>query len=1075
MDETAPNSVSNTLSGSAETVVQTGRAGDIYINTSRKRPSVAERREAARVRWEGQRRFAEHVLEITKELADGESFEHSRYTELEAEVEMEGRTHHRHFGKLHDLLTPAGNIPQRVKSLSVAVERTAEKNILVEGVPGAGKSIALRHTAQAMAKRLSGRKSAPPKVVLPLYVNLKTFRPPRPVTSDHVAEFVKDAVNPHQNARVRKFLETELPPGLDEGEFLFLFDSFDEIPDILSSTDVDEVVQEYITAISTFLGPFNRCRGVLASREYRGPGRIGWPRFRILALTEERQHTLAVEWNLDSARRAVLFNGLETADPELRTLAHTPLVLSLLCLYVETNGEFPDVSHKLFSGYVNDMISRHERDFRKLYNVGQGTVRLVAEHAAFLMASTPGFGLQVDRPELRSMLRNRDSSLDDDTAEAALRALEYAKIARPVKVKTRDGGEFTFIHRRIQEYFATCVVLENLDLVPPETLVLDHNWRETAVTMLQSQADKIVEPVLRKAEELLTAAMSLHQPSGIWPKGSLHLLSLMSAGLAGAQDALRPEFRGALSLFLESTWNAGRRHDKFWVLEIVGLADTETRLSIIRKAFESPSSLLRGEAYRQAGLLPELPHNLALHMRKGLLTLWGEGRLRARRSALRHQIRQLEGAKGLLRTLSAITVLPVIEFALSIIAAIVAVGFLSGIDVLDTGLVLGVVVIVNGYVLLNRLSLEMLMMSPRVSWATRPRKSVARLLTLARFLRLDPGPSTGQVVGTAGILLRLAVTALMVVVLINYTEGIAFTAAGSVLIGISGLLYPSVAHYLTTHKAMAFGSWLVVYPAQAIVWVLRACVKRLWRVRYWLLSLFVVGVIGFLVWLGLRPDDQPPASGTDSSSPSGSPAGATSAIQPTTTSTPTGGGDEKPLLSRLLDMLLEVLLGVGLFILMSGIGILGFWLAAVIGKKVVMPTWRYLGPDPAVHPVSRTSRKVARDVAQREGAGPLSVADLTAIIDGCERDRDFWRYLNHLRKTGRFGVSGDVVGFLSDLAATAEHSRGRKADLVPGTGAPFREWMNASPRNAAFVQKVSEESVDEISRVVIESEHAARQ
>ncbi|SDD69029.1 NACHT domain-containing protein [Actinokineospora iranica] len=485
MDETAPNSVLNTLSGSAETVVQTGSAGDIYINTSSGRPSAAERREAARVRWEGQRRFAEHVAEITKELADGESFDHSRYTELEAEVEMEGHTRHRLLGKLHDRQASAGDTKRRVKSLSVALERTAEKNILVEGVPGAGKSIALRHTARTMAKRLSEHNSAPSKVVLPLYVNLKTFRPPRPVTSDHVAEFVRDAVNPHQSGIVRKFLDNELPRGLEEGKFLFLFDSFDEIPDILSSTDVDEVVQEYVRAISTFLGPFNRCRGVLASREYRGPGRIGWPRFRILDLTEERQHSLAVEWNLHSGRRAVLFNGLENADAELRRLAHTPLVLSLLCLYVETNNEFPAGSHVLFSEYVDETISRHGRDFRKLYDVGQDTVRLVARHAAFLMASTPGFGLQVDRTKLRSMLRDRDSSLNDDTAEAALRALEYAKIARPVKARD-GGGEFTFIHRRIQEYFATCVVLANPDLVPPETLVLNHQWRETAVTMLQS-------------------------------------------------------------------------------------------------------------------------------------------------------------------------------------------------------------------------------------------------------------------------------------------------------------------------------------------------------------------------------------------------------------------------------------------------------------------------------------------------------------------------------------------------------------------------------------------------------------
>lgn len=50
-----------------------------------------------------------------------------------------------------------------------------------------------------------------------------------------------------------------------------------------------------------------------------------------------------------------------------------------------------------------------------------------------------------------------------------------------------------------------------------------------------------------------------------------------------------------------------------------------------------------------------------------------------------------------------------------------------------------------------------------------------------------------------------------------------------------------------------------------------------------------------------------------------------------------------------------------------------------------------------------------RDVAHRGGGEPLSVDDMAMIIDSCEQDRDFWQYLSHLRKTERFGMSGDVM------------------------------------------------------------------
>jgi hypothetical protein len=114
-------------------------------------------------------------------------------------------------------------------------------------------------------------------------------------------------------------------------------------------------------------------------------------------------------------------------------------------------------------------------------------------------------------------------------------------------------------------------------------------------------------------------------------------------------------------------------------------------------------------------------------------------------------------------------------------------------------------------------------------------------------------------------------------------------------------------------------------------------------------------------------------------------------------------------------------------------------------------------------------------VAHRSGIEPLSVWDMSVIIDGCDHDRDFWRYLSHLRKAGRFGASADAVRFLSDLAATVENSRGRAVNSAPGASATFRRWIDTSRRNAAFIHKMSDESIDEISRVVIESKHAARQ
>jgi hypothetical protein len=71
--------------------------------------------------------------------------------------------------------------------------------------------------------------------------------------------------------------------------WVFLFDSFDEIPEVLSSTETDEVIAAYSDAIDDFLSGINYCRGVIASRGYRGPRRHPWCKFRVLELSPAHQ------------------------------------------------------------------------------------------------------------------------------------------------------------------------------------------------------------------------------------------------------------------------------------------------------------------------------------------------------------------------------------------------------------------------------------------------------------------------------------------------------------------------------------------------------------------------------------------------------------------------------------------------------------------------------------------------------------------------------------------------------------------------------------------------------------------
>ena len=67
---------------------------------------------------------------------------------------------------------------RREKSLSRGLARTTDSLIILEGDPGSGKSVALRHLAEQLACGARDAKSA--TSLIPLYVNLKGVSPAQP-------------------------------------------------------------------------------------------------------------------------------------------------------------------------------------------------------------------------------------------------------------------------------------------------------------------------------------------------------------------------------------------------------------------------------------------------------------------------------------------------------------------------------------------------------------------------------------------------------------------------------------------------------------------------------------------------------------------------------------------------------------------------------------------------------------------------------------------------------------------------------------------------------------------------------
>ncbi len=305
------------------------------------------------------RRFADHVESEIRRLNNLEAWSDYRFAELEAEVEAEGRQ--RIFSVMPFLQRSRSGL-RREKSLSKALETSQERLILVEGEPGSGKSVALRHVAQSMAHKAMKARSA--KNVIPIYINLKELKPEKGEVADRnlIQAFVLKSLNRANDRDIEEFLESEFDKGLQEGTWLFLFDSFDEIPDVLSSTEADAVIRKYSDAISDFLHGLNLCRGIVASRQFRGPGQSGWPRFRILQLSEARRAELVRKADLGAELQTTIVGQLGIAGDEIRGMVSNPMFLGLLCDYMRSGHAFPQNAHSVYETYVETRLTRDKRD-----------------------------------------------------------------------------------------------------------------------------------------------------------------------------------------------------------------------------------------------------------------------------------------------------------------------------------------------------------------------------------------------------------------------------------------------------------------------------------------------------------------------------------------------------------------------------------------------------------------------------------------------------------------------------------------------------------------------------------------
>lgn len=186
---------------------------------------------------------ARWVATQVRQASAFDQFSDEQFTTLEASVEYTSRKRGR-------LLLGGRNTPQ-VDDLSVALDGVTSL-VVLEGPPGSGKSVALRHIAENLARAVIRHPWGRGR--LPLYINLRDMTVQYEITPDGFRQFILQHIKESAPPRVFDYIEGTFRAQSSHSPFFLLLDSFDELPQVLGASDADLVIERYVVALDSWLG-----------------------------------------------------------------------------------------------------------------------------------------------------------------------------------------------------------------------------------------------------------------------------------------------------------------------------------------------------------------------------------------------------------------------------------------------------------------------------------------------------------------------------------------------------------------------------------------------------------------------------------------------------------------------------------------------------------------------------------------------------------------------------------------------------------------------------------------------------
>jgi DNA polymerase III delta prime subunit len=389
--------------------------------------------------------FSDDVERIDRQVDWSSNF----FTPLDAEV----------------LITSKKGNKRKIYNLLTAIKKSKDRVFLLLGEPGSGKSVALRK----LAKELSNETIKTLKI--PIYINLKDwhFDIGNEVSTEDLKNFIISHIKRNSDPIIRQFFfqpfnknenETVFDKLHELGYLYYLFDSFDEIPQVIKSKGESNLINNLSNVLYKYLcgARNNEAQGVLASRLYKKPSNAFLAK-TTLEIKPFNEYRIVKTLENIGYRKDDLINELFTKRLDLVQIAKNPFSAMLIAKYAENNKhKLPENKSDLYENFIKSSIW-NQKEILETNNLTINEVIECSSEIADIIFSKTG-NLEISIDYLKDLLPQYD-------IDNIIHLLKESRIGRGTII---DTNTFCFSHRRIAEYFYVNVLLKNESKVDFESI-----------------------------------------------------------------------------------------------------------------------------------------------------------------------------------------------------------------------------------------------------------------------------------------------------------------------------------------------------------------------------------------------------------------------------------------------------------------------------------------------------------------------------------------------------------------------------------------------------------------------------